>query len=185
MRGSVGRPFRIAVAAMALAIGSFYPGHWLVGGLDCAVAQTSDTEKQAFEAAKELGTVEAWDAFLASYSTGFYADLARAYVKKLAEQPAAQAAAPAAGGSAPPSWCAAPGNAAERAICRDPDLSSLDDVLNVAYKRAKFDSPKSVDEIEHEQRRWLSRRDLCGDDPACLRKRYNEQISLLESFFSN
>jgi hypothetical protein len=49
-----------------------------------ALAQPADAEKQAFEAAKELGTVEAWDAFLANYPTGFHADLARAYVKKLA-----------------------------------------------------------------------------------------------------
>jgi hypothetical protein len=42
-----------------------------------------DAEKQAFESAKELGTVEAWEAFLANYSSGFRADLARAYIKKL------------------------------------------------------------------------------------------------------
>lgn len=50
-----------------------------------AQAAPSDAEKQAFESAKELGTVEAWDAFLSTYPSGFYADLARAYVKKLAE----------------------------------------------------------------------------------------------------
>ena len=49
-----------------------------------ALAQPVDAEKQAFEAAKDLGIVEAWDAFLANYPTGFHADLARAYVKKLA-----------------------------------------------------------------------------------------------------
>lgn len=48
------------------------------------VAQAT-TEKDAFEAAKALGTVEAWDAFLSNFPTGFHADLARAYVKKLAE----------------------------------------------------------------------------------------------------
>lgn len=48
----------------------------------------SETEKQAFNDAKELGTVEAWDAFLSNYQNGFYADLARAYVKKLAAAPA-------------------------------------------------------------------------------------------------
>lgn len=39
--------------------------------------------KSAFESAKELGTVEAWNAFLGAYSTGFYADMARAYLKKV------------------------------------------------------------------------------------------------------
>ena len=111
MRGSVGRPLRIAVAAFALAIGSFNPGQWLIAEHDRAVAQTSDPEKQAFEAAKELGTVEAWDAFLSNYSAGFYADLARAYVKKLAEEPAAPAPASRCGERARrPSWCASPGN---------------------------------------------------------------------------
>jgi len=50
-----------------------------------AQAGSNEAEKEAFESAKELGTVEAWDAFLSSYPDGFYADLARAYVKKLAE----------------------------------------------------------------------------------------------------
>lgn len=54
---------------------------------DIVVAQagSSEEQKEAFENAKELGTVEAWDVFLSSYPEGFYADLARAYVKKLAE----------------------------------------------------------------------------------------------------
>lgn len=51
-------------------------------------------EKDAFESAKELGTVDAWNAFLAAYPSGFHADLARAYVKKLGEQPASPQLAP-------------------------------------------------------------------------------------------
>ncbi len=41
------------------------------------------TVKQAFDDAKELGTVEAWTVFLESYPAGFHANLARAYLKKL------------------------------------------------------------------------------------------------------
>lgn len=41
-------------------------------------------EKEAFDAAKELGTIEAWEAFLTNYPDGFRADLARAYVKRIA-----------------------------------------------------------------------------------------------------
>jgi hypothetical protein len=49
-----------------------------------AAAQDADVSvKEAFDAAKELGTVEAWDAFLSIYPTGFHANLARAYIKKL------------------------------------------------------------------------------------------------------
>lgn len=46
------------------------------------------SEKEAFEAAKELGTIEAWEAFLENFPEGFRADLARAYVRRLAGQPA-------------------------------------------------------------------------------------------------
>lgn len=69
------------------------------GSLTPAVAQSTEAEaKQAFEAAKLLGTVEAWDAFLSNYPKGFHADLARAYVKKLADvpHPAVDAKVPAA-----------------------------------------------------------------------------------------
>jgi hypothetical protein len=44
-----------------------------------------DAEKDAFNNAKELGTIEAWEAFLTNYPSGFHADLARAYIKKLGE----------------------------------------------------------------------------------------------------
>lgn len=61
----------------------------------------SAAEKAAFESAKELGTVEAWDAFLSNYPSGFHADLARAYVKKLGGSESTPAvAAPAAASSA-------------------------------------------------------------------------------------
>ncbi len=70
---------------------------------DRAMADPQNTaEKEAFDAAKDLGTVEAWDAFLSNYSAGFHADLARAYVKKLAEEPAAQTAPSQAAPSAAP-----------------------------------------------------------------------------------
>ncbi|NSL72151.1 hypothetical protein C6Y62_10065 [Hyphomicrobium sulfonivorans] len=59
-----------------------------------AFAQSeSSAEKDAFAAAKELGTADAWSAFLANFPTGFHADLARAYIKNLSDaaQPAAEA----------------------------------------------------------------------------------------------
>ena len=52
------------------------------------------TEKEAFESAKELGTADAWNAFIANYPSGFHADLARAYLKKLGDQPPAAALPP-------------------------------------------------------------------------------------------
>lgn len=65
--------------------------------------ETNTAEKEAFEAAKALGTVEAWDAFLSNHGKGFYADLARAYVKKLTDN-----AAPAPATSAQPATAASP-----------------------------------------------------------------------------
>ena len=46
-----------------------------------------DAEKEAFDSARELGTVEAWETFIANYPSGFRADLARAYIKKLGSAP--------------------------------------------------------------------------------------------------
>jgi hypothetical protein len=57
---------------------------------DTPVARSKDdpAAKDAFQAAKELGTTKAWTAFLASYPDGFYGDLARAYLDKLNAAPA-------------------------------------------------------------------------------------------------
>jgi uncharacterized protein YecT (DUF1311 family) len=271
------------LTAAILAIGS--------GPIHAGAGPQSD-EKQAFEAAKELGTVEAWDAFLSNYPSGFHADLARAYVTKLAA-PATAAPMPqqvyeypmvagtwggivrsgpgqdtakvaslregeevtllappiavaandypwfkiafrkgetgymwggllcSAGSERPdlfklctftpvrdttdrrsapernakprasasiadqPPWCAHPGNATERAICGSSSLLSLDHVLNVAYHRAKFDSPDKQSEISHWQRRWIGQRNLCGQDARCIERRYSEQIQVLESYAGN
>lgn len=57
-------------------------------------AAKRSVEAEAFQSAKELGTADAWNAFLANYPTGFHADLARAYLKKLGEQPQQQTEAP-------------------------------------------------------------------------------------------
>ena len=69
-----------------------------------------DAEKDAFNSAKELGTIEAWEAFISNYPTGFRADLARAYMKTL-------------GPSGPPSVSTV--TSASDASCRDrPNLRS-------------------------------------------------------------
>ena len=64
--------------------------------VDAAKGAGSET---AFNSAKELGTADAWNAFLSNYPNGFYADLARAYLKKLTDQsaPASPAASASAG----------------------------------------------------------------------------------------
>jgi hypothetical protein len=48
-----------------------------------ALAQSRDaSRREAFDATRDLDTVKAWEAFLANFPTGFYADPARAYLKK-------------------------------------------------------------------------------------------------------
>jgi hypothetical protein len=61
--------------------------------IEVATAAESVSAKEAFEAAKELGTAAAWNAFLDSYPTGFHADLARAYLAKLGSTPSKPAGA--------------------------------------------------------------------------------------------
>lgn len=75
------RPFLLSLTGLLLVAASLYSF-----APNSAFAQTdSATEKHAFDAAKELGTADAWNAFLANYTSGFYADMARAYLKKINE----------------------------------------------------------------------------------------------------
>ena len=77
----------VAPSIDARLLGSFDKPATSLWRHNSALAQAADVSaKEAFEAAKELGTVEAWEAFLKSFPTGFYADLARAYLKKLSER---------------------------------------------------------------------------------------------------
>ena len=85
---------RLCCCLAAFAVPALDPIHLRYLGGSSALAGDASVEKEAFEATKELGTVEAWDAFLSNYPKGFHADLARAYVKKLAGQPAANTPRP-------------------------------------------------------------------------------------------
>ena len=81
----------VALAAIFAAIFSITPPiPTALSGETSSPSGEADSakEKAAFESAKELGTADAWNAFLNTYSTGFHADLARAYLKKLGEQQA-------------------------------------------------------------------------------------------------
>ena len=69
------------------------------------LAEADVSAKEAFATAKELGTADAWNAFLESYPDGFYANMARAYLAKLS---AGGEAAPSAAQAAPSAAQAAP-----------------------------------------------------------------------------
>jgi hypothetical protein len=77
---------RVCLCLAAVVFTTIDTGHKVPWWHSSAFAESAGvSEGEAFEAAKSLGTVEAWDAFLSNYPTGFHADLARAYVKKLTE----------------------------------------------------------------------------------------------------
>lgn len=62
------------------------------------------SEKEAYEEAKDVGTVEAWEAFVKNFPSGFRADLARARISRLSDKadPAVPAAKQDAAPSSPP-----------------------------------------------------------------------------------
>ena len=79
------RLFACAALTIGLCVAS---GAALAGSASPGLVQVADAagdaaEKSAFEAAKELGTIEAWEAFLKNFPKGFHADLARAYLSRL------------------------------------------------------------------------------------------------------
>lgn len=55
-------------------------------GSQTAGTDKSATAESAFYAAKDLDTIEAWDAYLASYPTGFHSELAKSYRQKLIDK---------------------------------------------------------------------------------------------------
>src|SRR5262249_42924797 len=76
-----------------------------LGGSDVALVAAPVTSAPAaavdtphdYELAERVGTLPAWDAFLARYSTGFYANLAREQRSKLLQAEAARQPADASG----------------------------------------------------------------------------------------
>lgn len=103
--------------------------------------------------------------------------------------PAAPAPAPVVRDVAParrpdPSFdCARASIAAEHAICASVRLADLDRQLGDVYGgvRARL-SRAAFDRVRAEQRGWISQRDGCGADAACLERRYAERIARLRGY---
>jgi hypothetical protein len=74
---------RMGLAAITLAAASLGLHPFSAAPFTIAPAYAETAEGEAFNSAKELGTVDAWQAYLKTYPDGFHADLARAYIKKL------------------------------------------------------------------------------------------------------
>jgi uncharacterized protein len=67
----------------------------------------------------------------------------------------------------------------EKLICSDRELSSLDDVLNGAYKRA-YERAASKSVLRQSQRDWLASYELGAcNDAACLKTHVSERIAIL------
>lgn len=64
----------------------------------------------------------------------------------------------------------------ERSICSDPALSSLDDALNFAYKKA-LATRRDTTSLKLSQRNWLnSERNKC-EDLVCINQAYTDRLS--------
>ena len=73
--------------------------------------------------------------------------------------------------------CARAGTPSERSICESPSLWIYDRVLSTVYEARRLTLPaEDANSLISTQRRWLERRDACGDDPACLEALYSSRM---------
>ena len=78
--------------------------------------------------------------------------------------------------------CAKAGTPTEKAICKDPAVSKLDDQVAAAFKTAQGLWPAGSwsTYIRTEQREWLKdRNDICKADVACLKQDYERRLTFL------
>jgi uncharacterized protein YecT (DUF1311 family) len=75
--------------------------------------------------------------------------------------------------------CAKAETATEKAICADGRLAQLDRAIAAAFRQIKKDLATITDEIDDEQKLFLTERDKCGSDVACLRRKMDERRAAL------
>ena len=78
--------------------------------------------------------------------------------------------------------CAKAGTPAEKAICKDPAVSRLDEDVAAAFKTAQGLWPAGnwSAYVRNEQREWLKDRNaICKADAACLKQDYQRRLSFL------
>jgi uncharacterized protein len=82
-----------------------------------------------------------------------------------------------------PVKCQSAKAADEVAICAIPDLRTLDEEMDRAYRaaRIRWKAPMSRS-VKTGQQDWLKQRAACGSDTKCLFDRYVEQITWLDSY---
>jgi hypothetical protein len=81
-----------------------------------------------------------------------------------------------------PDWCRAQEvkKPEEKAICQSAKLSAYDVTLNRFYRAALAGDSKVA--AQTDQKSWLPRRQLCGDDTDCLEQTYRAQIARLRGY---
>jgi uncharacterized protein YecT (DUF1311 family) len=81
--------------------------------------------------------------------------------------------------------CAKAGTIPEKTICSDVGLAAYDKSLAqaynlvMAYYRSKSDTKSTIAELRAFQKKWIAKRDRCGNDIACLEKAIDHRISML------
>jgi hypothetical protein len=81
-----------------------------------------------------------------------------------------------------PEWCSTQQvkRPEEMAVCQNAKLSAYDVTLNRFYRQALAGDSKA--EAQTDQKNWVPRRQLCGDDTDCLEQVYRAQISKLRGY---
>jgi uncharacterized protein len=70
----------------------------------------------------------------------------------------------------------------EIAICSDPELSALDELMGQAYQSANVSATwMTPQELQNTQVDWLHERNRCGDNSDCLRASYVQRLDELST----
>ena len=74
--------------------------------------------------------------------------------------------------------CAKASSPYEKAVCANPNLSSLDDQLSIAYKdaRSKSTDPEGLKKAQID---WIKSTRQCANDTGCIEKAYKSRITAL------
>jgi uncharacterized protein YecT (DUF1311 family) len=78
--------------------------------------------------------------------------------------------------------CAKAGTIAEKTICSDVGLAAYDKSLAqaynlvLAYYRSRSDTKSTIAELRTFQRKWIAKRDQCGNDIVCMEKAIDDRI---------
>jgi len=75
--------------------------------------------------------------------------------------------------------CARAATAVEKAICRSDALALLDREIAALYRQRRARAP-SAQSFDTDQQQWLTVRDACRDDVACLEKEMSERRQHLQ-----